>query len=148
MSQVSRFRLTNEVWDRLFNLFIDTLTDINGNEKLKEFIDSFFTPTEKIVFAKRLATAVMLSKENSYASIRKTLRVSPPTIARMSMRLKYEEKGLSEVVKKILQKDSTRLIWEEFTNLIDIPGKGRSLSEIQQLKKIRKERIHKLKREF
>ena len=49
----------------------------------------------------------MLSKENSYQDIRRTLRISPPTIARMSMQLKYKGEGLSKVIENMLKKDAT-----------------------------------------
>ncbi|MEK7470817.1 MAG: Trp family transcriptional regulator [Patescibacteria group bacterium] len=148
MSQVSKFLLTEDVWNRIFNLFIETLIDIKDKSKLRDFVDNFFTPTEKIVFAKRLAAAVMLSKENSYQDIRRTLRISPPTIARMSMQLKYKGEGLSKVIENILKKDATRIIWEEFTSILDIPGKGRNLTALSKEKRARKAKINKLKKEF
>lgn len=148
MSQVSKFLLTEDVWNRIFDLFIETLIDIKDRQKLKDFIDNFFTPTEKIVFAKRLAAAVMLSKENSYQDIRRTLRISPPTIARMSMQLKYKGEGLSKVVENILKKDATKVIWEEFMSMLDMPGKGRNLSALTKIKRERKEKIYKLKKQF
>lgn len=148
MSQVSKFQLREDVWNRIFDFFIETLINIKNKQRLESFVDNFFTPTEKIVFAKRLAAAVMVSKENSYESIRETLRISPPTIARMSMHLKDKEGGLSRVVEDILRKDATKIIWEEFASLMDMPGKGRNLSNLTKIKLQRQRKIRNLKKEF
>ncbi len=145
MSQVSKFLIRPELWDRIFNLFISSLFDIKDKEKLKDFIESFFTPTERIVFAKRLAAAVMIAKGTDYRTIKDTLRISPPTIARMSLKIKYEEKGIVPVIENILRKDSVKILWEEIQELLDIPVKGKSWSEMGKRKYLRKRKIADLK---
>lgn len=66
----------------------------------------------------------------------------------MSLQLKYKGEGLSKVIENILKKDATRIIWEDFASILDIPGKGRNLSALNKIKKGRKEKIYKLKKEF
>ncbi len=147
MTLISKYKLGGDTLERTFELFVQTLLNIPDKETTKNFIDGFFTPTEKIVFAKRMAIYVMLAKGNSYESIRTTLKVSPPTIARASAHLKYSH-DLDRVIQTILTKDSFKLILEEIASVFDVPGKGRSLSGLAETKRKRIEKISKLQKEF
>jgi uncharacterized protein YerC len=147
MTLISKYKLRGDTLERTFELFVQTLLNIKDQETTKNFIDGFFTPTEKIIFAKRMAIYVMLAKGNNYESIRSTLKVSPPTIARASSHLKYSHE-LDKVVQTILTKDASKQIFEEIASVFDIPGKGRNLSALAETKKKRAERISKLQKEF
>jgi len=148
MTKVSRIPLRNDVWERIFDLFIETLVGIRDKKKLEGFVGNFFSPTERIMFAKRLAAAVMIAKENDYLSIRRVLRISPPTIAKMSFRIKYESGGLMPVIEDILRRDATKVIWEEIKDLFDMPGKGKNWAEMGKRKYKRGLKISRLKSEF
>lgn len=69
MTKISRFPLRDDVWERIFSLFIGTLADLKDKPKLASFVNDFFSPTERVMFAKRLATAVLVAKGHSYDSI-------------------------------------------------------------------------------
>ena len=133
MTQISKHKLQGDTLERTFELFIQTLQNIKDKETIKNFINGFFTPTEKIIFAKRIAIYVMIAKGNSYESIKSTLKVSPPTIARASSRLNYSH-DLDKIIKSILTRD--------------VPGKGRSPSGLSETKRKRLMKIHKLNKEF
>lgn len=147
MTLVSKYRLQGDTLERTFELFLQTLLNIRDRETTKDFINGFFTPTEKIIFAKRMAIYVMLAKGNNYESIRSVLKVSPPTIARASTHLKYSHE-LDTVVQTILTKDAFKQTLEEIASVFDIPGKGRSLSGLAETKRKRVQKIHKLQKEF
>lgn len=148
MSQVSKFKLTNDTYERIFKLFIETLLNIKNRKQLDGFVQSFFTPTERIVFAKRLAACVMLAKGNSYQDIRETLKISPPTIARMSARVNYEQSALTDVLNTILKKDAVKILFEELSGVLDMPGKGKNYARIAKSKSERAKKIQRLKTEF
>lgn len=148
MTQVSRFRLRPDIWEKIFNLFLDTLLSLKKKEKLNAFVYDFFTPTERIVFAKRLAIAVLLAKGNDYSEIRKILRVTPVTISKMSFHLQYEGRGLVPVVEEILKKDATSILWEELLDLLDLPGKGNKVSEWKARKVKRRKTIYEISHEI
>ena len=94
MTQVSRFMLRPEVWEKIFDLFTDTFLRIKDKKKLNDFFDNFFSPTEKIMLSKRLAIAVLLAKGNDYGSIKNTIRVTDGTISKVNLLLKSDSKGL------------------------------------------------------
>ncbi|OGM04897.1 hypothetical protein A2715_04580 [Candidatus Woesebacteria bacterium RIFCSPHIGHO2_01_FULL_39_32] len=149
MTKISRIPLRTDVWERIFDLFIETLADLKDKQKFAAFVDDFFSPTEKIMFAKRLALTVLLAKSHDYQSIRQILRISPPTIAKMSLKVKYEGKGLHPVIEGIFKKEAARIIWKEIESLFDIPTKG-SLRSPESFKRriSREQKIAQLKSEF
>lgn len=149
MTKVSRLPLRTDVWDRIFNLFVGTLADQKDKGKLSKFIDDFFSPTEKIMFAKRLAAAVLLSKGHDYTSIRNILRVSPPTIAKLSLKIQYGGEGLKPVIEDIFKKEANQILWKEVENLFDIPTKA-SLKSPERFIRNRKrlQKIEEIKSEF
>ena len=148
MTQVSRFRLRPEVWGRIFDLFLGTLISFKNKKDLEAFVHDFFTPTERIVFAKRLAVAVLLAKGNDYKEIRQLLRVTPITISKMSYHLQYEGAGLTPVIERILKKDATRVLWEELLGLLDLPIKGSKVSAWKKRKVKRRRKIYEVTHEI
>jgi len=149
MIKVSRLPLRQDVWERIFNLFIGTIADIKDRSKLEAFVKDFFSPTERIMFAKRLAAAVLLAKGHDYQSIRKILRLSPPTIAKISIKVKYEGKGLNLIIGDILNKQKTQIFWKEIKDLFDLPTKGSLKSPERFNRKLARSRdVSRLKSEF
>lgn len=126
-----------DVWNSIFNMFIDSFLLIKDKNKLEGYIQSIFTPTERIMFAKRFAACILLSKGHDYRSVAHILRISPPTIAKMSYKLKYEADGLMPVIERTLRKQAKEIVWDEIKDLLDIPTKS-SLKSID-----RKRRDHK-----
>ena len=149
MTKVSRLPLRNDVWGRIFKLFIETLAGVKEETKLEMFVRDFFSPTERIMFAKRLAASVLLSKGHSYQNMRQILRISPSTIARINLKVKYEGKGLNVVIADILRKQDARIIWKEIEDLFDLPTKA-SLKSPERFKRglARQQEITELKERF
>jgi uncharacterized protein YerC len=148
VTQVSKFKLRNDVWDRIFDLFSEAVLSIKDRKELNGFLEDFLSPTERIMLSKRFAITVLLAKESDYKSIGTLLRVTPSTIAKMNLVMKYSGKGLIPVVEKILRKDATRIIWEEIKSLLDVPIKGQPLSEFEKKKVRRSKKIRKLRKEI
>lgn len=149
MTKVSRLPLRQDVWDRIFGLFVNTLADQKDKRKLSKFIDDFFSPTEKIMFAKRLAAAVLLAKGHDYVSIRRILRVSPPTIAKLSLKIKYGGEGLNPVIESIFKKQASQIIWKEIESLFDVPTKGNLKSPERFIRNSRrKQKVREIKSEL
>lgn len=148
MTKVSRLPLREDIWSRIFDLFLRTTIGIKDKKKLQAFINDLYSPTEKIMLSKRLACAVMLAKGNDYQAIKRTLRITDSTIAKMSVLVKYKNGGLRHVVEEIGKKDALRIIWEEISSLMDIPSKGKNWSSLGRQKYKREIKITELKGEF
>jgi uncharacterized protein YerC len=148
MTMVSKYKLRPEVWDRIFNLFSESLLSIKDKNKFDLFLNDFLSPTEKIMLAKRFAMAVLLAKGNNYEEIKRILHVASATIAKMNIHIKYTEKGINETIQNVLKKDNTKAIWEEIQSIFDIPIKGLPLSEYHKKVAKRNKNIFRLEKEI
>jgi len=121
MTQVSRYPVSPRVYERIFEIFFQSSTKIRKKEEAEQFFNDFFTPTEKIMLAKRLSIAVLLAKKYDYNSIRKILRVSPPTIAGVSKLMQFS-KGYQLLVGKILKEEAIKNILLDLVEGVAIIG--------------------------
>jgi len=103
MTKVSRRILNKDLEKYIFELFIKTIIELRDPQDVLDFLEDLLSPTERIMVVKRLAIAILLSKGYTYDDIDDTLKVSRPTIMRVSYCLKYGKTGYRKVVEKILQ---------------------------------------------
>lgn len=118
MPQVSKYPLSEKVYERIFDLLLRVITDSHRKNQARELLDDLLTPTEKIMLAKRLSIAILLLKEYPYESIQAILRVSRPTIADVNRSLKYQGQGYKKFAKKILKEEKMAKFWEEVEDLV------------------------------
>lgn len=142
---MSKYKLRPEVWNKVFNLFTTSLSSIKNKNNFEVFLNDFLSPTEKIILAKRFAIAVLLAKGNKYEQIKSLLHVTSATISKVSMSLKYNDKGINETIKVTLKKDVSKIIWDEIKSVFDIPIKGLPISEYHKKTRDREKTIQNLK---
>lgn len=106
MTQLSKRPVDKDVYYSIRDDFLWVLQSIRNPQDVKAFYYDFFTKTERVMFAKRLAVAMMLHKQFSYEDIVYILHVSTSTINRVS---EWLDKG-GEGTKKFLEK---RMLSEE-----------------------------------
>lgn len=126
MTQVSRLPLHKDVEKRIFEIFKTTVGYLKHPEDIEDFLEDFLSPVEKIMLAKRLSIATLLAKGYTYPSIAKILRVTPSTIAAVSVNLKYAGKGYKKAVEKIIRDEKIDLFWEKMEDIMSRipPSKG------------------------
>lgn len=110
MTRISRKKLKKEVLDKIHNRFTKTIVDLHGKSG-SVFIEELFTPTEKIMFAKRLAGLLMIAQGISPYKVSKLLRLSFSTTARMQIDI--ENKKYPSIEKIILNKKEKDEFWAE-----------------------------------
>jgi len=106
MSQVSKYKLSNKVYERIFSLFPQFLYKMTSKGKQRDLVDAFFTRTEKIVFAKRITIAFMLVKGYSYRQISQKIKVSTSTILKIADSLKSHSDSITKELQVISADDS------------------------------------------
>ncbi|MDP2637965.1 MAG: Trp family transcriptional regulator [Candidatus Levybacteria bacterium] len=145
MAQVSRYPIHKSVEKRMFEIFSSTISYLKSSEEIEEFLHDFLSPVEKIMLSKRLATAILLAKGYSYASIKSILRVTPTTIATVSLSLRYSGKGYKGMVEKILSDEKKDNFWQKIEDVLaNIPNaKGSDWS--YQRKTYEKQKLAKRK---
>lgn len=117
MSQVSKYPISSEVADRIFEVFIKSLLKVNSIQEARDFTYDLFSPVEKVMLAKRLSIAFLLMKGYQYREISKLLRVSLGTIRSVNLSLKLGKGGYKNILEKIAKEEKL----EEF--FLDIFGK-------------------------
>ncbi|MBI2074947.1 MAG: hypothetical protein HYT83_03880 [Candidatus Levybacteria bacterium] len=118
MTQVSKYPIHKDVEKRMAEILENTIASLSNSEDIKDFLDDFLSPVEKIMLAKRLSIAVLLAKGYQYPAIRQILRVTPSTIAGVSINLRYAGKGYKKMVKKILADDKNREFWQKIEDIL------------------------------
>lgn len=118
MAQVSNYPVHKKVEARIFEVFKTTIASLRHDEEIDNFLEEFLSPVEKLMLAKRLSIAVLLSKGYSYPQISRVLRVTPSTIASVSLNLKYSGKGYKKAVEKILLDEKINNFWQKVEDII------------------------------
>ncbi|MBF8249592.1 MAG: TrpR-like protein YerC/YecD [Candidatus Levybacteria bacterium] len=106
MSQISNYPISKIIADRIFEIFLITITQLKDKTEADQFISDLLTPTEKIMIAKRLAIAFLLEKKYDYRSIQKLLRVSTGTITAVNLARNLGSNGYKNVISKIIKKEN------------------------------------------
>lgn len=78
-------------------------------EEARDFVNDFFTSTEKINLPKRLGIYILLTNNTDYLNIKDMLRVNVPTIWRVKSRIvKDGMEGLRKFINKILRENKPK----------------------------------------
>lgn len=100
MTNISKQRLDEKVEQKLFKQFTDLFIAAE-ERKLAEMFNALFTDAEKLMFVKRIAIVLMLSKNVPMYGIAKSLHVSLTTVR--AQRDLYET-GQYEPITRITRK--------------------------------------------
>jgi TrpR-related protein YerC/YecD len=106
MPKVSKIKVDAANLNFFLNNFWSVVTLLEDKEQVKDFLKSLLTHTEMKMLAKRIQIAKMLLEEYKYKDIRGYVRVTDPTISRISNILENNGKGLKIAI-KYLQKIET-----------------------------------------
>lgn len=125
MPHVSSKKIKKDNLQKLYNQFSNALEKSARKSWAKLFLHDLLTQTEKIMLAKRFAVVYLLSKDVPSSYISNSLRMSPSTIARMS--LKYDIGKYSSLLKSI---ENNKDLWNILEKILraglpPIAGRGR-----------------------
>lgn len=131
MSQVSKRWLKAEVSDKLVELFIKLIQQINTSEQAKNMLMTLFSAAERMMMAKRVSVMLMLVKGANYLTIRETLKVSQGTIAKMSQVVTTAPPSVVDWLKEEADADDFIQTLDEIGYRLKglLPPKGRSWSK-------------------
>jgi len=96
----SKKTLAKGVEAQILNTLYQLVADLKTPKEAKLFLEEILTPTELIIFAKRLATACYLVDGTTYQKIKEILGLSSATIAGIEQNLK-KSAGFALALKKI-----------------------------------------------
>lgn len=150
MAQVSRYPISKDVADRIFDVFIKCFIKVKNNKDAQILANDLFTPTERIMLAKRLAIAFCLMKGYQYREISKLLRVSLTTIAVVNLTLKYGSNGYNTILERINKEEKLEDLFKSIADKILTAGSyGKGSGTWRYLRaELQKSRDKKLKQPF
>ena len=109
MPHISRKHLEVKEFERIYEELIQIFGSAS-EYKSKQIFYEFFTKTERVMFAKRLAVIALLSKDFSTYEIATKLAMSPATVDRMSLKFERGDyDGLVMLIKKLKFLDELEL---------------------------------------
>lgn len=117
MPHVSKKKLKSTDLEKLQLELVRSLERSFSKMKTNLVFSEFFTKTEIIMFAKRLAVIAMLEKGISTYMIAELLHMSPSTTERMSN--EYENNKYKHIIKESLGKKD---IWNIIENILNAGG--------------------------
>ncbi len=101
MPHISSQKLDSKLLEKIFTELFNVFNCAQGKNNLPLVINELFTNTEKIMFAKRLAIILMLSDSIPQRKIAEILKVSPSTVAIISLKIEVQQfKVILEISKK------------------------------------------------
>lgn len=103
MPRISRIKVDPTNLSFFLNNFWSVITLLEDKEQVKNFLKALLTHTEMKMLAKRIQIAKMLIEGYSYKDIRGYVRVTDPTISRISNILETYGEGLRTAI-QYLQK--------------------------------------------
>ncbi len=125
MTQVSKYPISKEIADRIFEIFSKAIVGIHEKSEVEEFLDNLLSPIERIMLAKRLAIALLLEKEYDHRQICKILRVSLSTVVSVNHARTYGGNGYSHVIHRILKEEKVdQIITKLGLSLVSLPAKA------------------------
>lgn len=117
MPHVSKHKPTPQLLDQITDELIRTLLTLRYRNSDVKFLLEFFTRTEQVMLAKRLAILALLLKEMPPYHIQRALKVSPSTIARL--KLKLEKKQLRRTQEILMISPKQQGFWADVMKLFE-----------------------------
>lgn len=111
MTRVSRNPLNKKEKFMMIEEFWHALGQLNKGE-VAHFFNEFFSPTEILMFAKRLDILKGLRKNISYENLRMGLKVTEPTIAKMSTILQRGDENFLHILDQLMKGEDHR--WQDY----------------------------------
>lgn len=115
MPHVSKRKVGQKVLNKISVQFINIFIKSQNNRRLASLFNELFTPTEKIMFSKRVAIVLMLKNSIPQHRIVEILKVSPTTVARMSLDVEIGKYDLIIDTSKKEKIDIEKLVWNLLT---------------------------------
>lgn len=111
MPQISKRPIKEDLLNRMLEIMEKSLVKLKDQKEMTVFLEDFLTPTEKIMLAKRLAMALLLSRGWDHQAICQYLKVSTSTVTTIKNKLKSETSGYHRVINQIESDKEWEQMW-------------------------------------
>ena len=115
MPQISKLKLENHVFEKLFDLFFEIIGNNRDKDKFEKIIYDVLSPVERLMVAKRIAIIYLSTKNIEYSIICEVLKVSPATVAKFKL-ITVNSIGIKPALKKIVNNEKIADFFRIFVN--------------------------------
>lgn len=123
MTRISKQAVSEKILLRIYQLFFKVFNKSSSQDIFLTLIDDIFTPTEKIMMAKRIGIVYLLLKGIPQEAISNTLKVSSSTVATYALHYYQRNTKIVEIIKDLIFKEKTLGFLEDiFADLFIQPG--------------------------
>ncbi len=125
MAKISKNKPSQEIEDLMWGRLVEVFREAKDHESVMRVLDDLLTPSEKVIFGKRLLIALFLSRGLSYQQISKFLKVSSATINTIQNAKRRHGKGFSALIDKMDKGEISRLdnlienIFEKMSHVVN-----------------------------
>ncbi|MCR4277025.1 MAG: trp operon repressor [Candidatus Roizmanbacteria bacterium] len=123
MARISKKPVDQKLLTKIYKLFYEVFLRYKGQEDFLLIMDDIFSPTEKIMLAKRLAIIYLLIKKVDYRDIADTLKVSTATILYYATTFYKRNSQVVNIINKMLKNEKVLNFLDDFfANFMIHPG--------------------------
>ena len=147
MTQISKYPVNKEIEKRIMEVFLDTMAMVTTRNQAQQLLNDWLSPTEKIMLAKRLSIALLLTKKYDQRSVAKLLRVGLETVNKVNRALQSGTGGYDMITSAFLKQEKNEAFWEKVDDVLAdfFPPDHRNWS---QWRKDRREKKMAVKKPF
>lgn len=107
MVYISRYKVQDKVFDRINDLFYIFIKSLKSKALFIKATDELFSPTEKVMFIKRVAVIYMILRGAEYREASRMLKVSTATVSKFSILFKDTDSEIAKIIKTIQADEGT-----------------------------------------
>ena len=108
MTQVSKRVLKKDIEDRVYDVLLESVASATSKGSVASLLEDLLSPTEKLMLAKRLSIALLLTKGYNQRAVTNILNVGLETVSRVSRSMQKGSGGYAQVAKAIIQNEKLK----------------------------------------
>lgn len=123
MVRISKRYLSEKILLRLYYLLFEVISRSTKKERFFKILEDIFSPTEKIMIAKRITIIYLLIKGIEQKVIADTIKVSTATVSKYAVIFYNKSTPLVQLIKNMISKEKVLDFLDDvFANLFIQPG--------------------------
>lgn len=105
MTQVSKKFFKKDIENRVYEVLLESIASATSKGSVAILLEDLLSPTEKLMLAKRLSIALLLTKGYNQRAVSNILNVGLETINRVSRSMQKGAGGYAQVTRAIIQNE-------------------------------------------
>src|SRR3989344_2833366 len=121
MTRISKYRLKESVYEKLFTLLFEVLAKKTSKEDFNKVLIELLSPVERIMIAKRIIIIFLLMKKIDYYTICDVVKVSSSTVSKFHFVMEKSD-GIVPALKNLVRNEKIAIFLQGLYNELFPPG--------------------------